>query len=219
MFRRLGREEGGLRGFMIGRMNWWIFRPLVKRVVKQEPMLEALTTNTITVTKLENPPGPTNKVSTTSTAYLDCRLQPNTSVKGFIRKLERLLDEPKIKIRVTNTTPTTKPSPTNDFYAALEWAVLQVIPDAAVIPILFPATTDNSYFRAHEIPTYGLLPAIMSEELIKSVHSSNERIPVASLHQGINIYTHMLLRLDSEGTQKRKRLLNAELRKINLLEE
>lgn len=219
MFRRLGRAEGGIRGFMIKHMNWLIFRPLVKRVVQQEPMLEALTTNTITVTKLENPPGPPNKISTISTAYLDCRLQPNTSSKTFIRRLERILDEPKIKIKVVNSSPEARPSPTNDFYAALEWAVLQEIPDAAVIPILFPATTDNSHFRYHDIPTYGLLPMLISEELIKSVHSLNECVPVASLEQGIRIYTHLLLKLEREGKHKRKRLLNADLRKINLLEE
>lgn len=219
MFRRLGKAEGGLRGFMISRMHWWIFRPLVKRVVQQEPMLEALTTNTITVTKLENPPGPPNKISTISTAYLDCRLQPNTSVKAFIRRLERVLDEPKIKIRVMNATPEARPSPTNDFYDALAWSVQQEIPEAAVIPILFPATTDNSFFRFYDIPTYGLMPTLINEELIMSVHSTNERLPVTSLAQGISIYSRMLLKLQAEGTQKRKRLLNAELRKINLLEE
>lgn len=219
MFRRLGRAEGGIRGFVIRHINWWVLRPIVKKVVQQDPLLEALTTNTITVTKLENPPGPPNKISTITTAYLDCRLQPNTTSKAFIRKIERLLDEPKINIEVINTSPEAKPTPTNDFYDAFEWAVRKEIPEAAVIPILFPATTDNSYFRYYDIPTYGLMPAIISESLIKSVHSINERIPVAGVKQGINIYTHMLLRLESEGAQKRKRLLNAELRKINLLEE
>lgn len=219
MFRRLGRAEGGLRGFTIRKMNWWVLRPFVKKIVRQDPMLEALTTNTITVTKLENPPGPPNKISAISTAYLDCRLQPNTSVKGFIRRIERILDEPKIKIEILNNTPEARPSGTNDFYDALAWAVQQEIPDAAVIPILFPATSDNTFFRAHDIPTYGLMPAIINEELIKSVHSINECLPVASLRQGINIYTNMLWRLETEGVQKRKRLLNLELRQVNLLED
>ena len=219
MFRRLGRAEGGIRGFVIGRMHWWVLRPLVKKVVQNDPMLEALTTNTVTVTKLENPPGPPNKISTISTAYLDCRLQPNTTAKAFIRRLERILDEPKIKIQVVNQSPEARPTPTNDFYEAFEWAVRREVPDAAVIPILFPATTDNSYFRYYDVPTFGLVPAIISEDLIKSVHSINERLPIKGLEQGINIYTNLLLRLELEGVQKRKRLLNAELRKLHLLEE
>lgn len=219
MFRRLGRAEGGIRGFMIKRMHWWILRPLIKNVVQRDPMLEALTTNTVTVTKLENPPGPPNKISTVSTAYLDCRLQPNTTAKAFIRRLERILDEPKIKITVVNQSPEAKPTPTNDFYDALEWAVRKEVPDAAVIPILFPATTDNSLFRYYDVPAFGLIPAVLSEELIKSVHSINERLPVLAITQGINIYTKLLLRLELEGMQKHKRLLNAELRKLHLMEE
>ena len=219
MFRRMGRAEGGLRGFMIRHMNWWILKPFVKEVVQGNPLLEALTTNTMTVTKLENPPGPPNKISTISTAYLDCRLQPNTSVKAFIRRLERILDEPKIKIKVINNSPETRPSAVNDFYDAFDWAVRVEMPDAAVIPILFPATTDNSYFRYYDIPTYGLVPALLSESLVKSVHSINERLPVLAVEQGINIYTNTLLRIQSEGAQKRNRLLNAALRKVNLLEE
>ena len=219
MFRRLGRAEGGIRGFVIRKMNWWILRPLVKKVVQSDPLLEALTTNTITVTKLENPPGPPNKISTTSTAYLDCRLQPSTSPKAFIRRLERLLDEPKIKIEIINSSPEARPSHVNEFYHAMEWAVRQEHPDAAVIPILFPATTDNSHFRSHEVPSYGLMPILITDELIKTVHSIDECLPVASLLEGINIYTQLLHRLEAIGAQKRKGLLNAELRKANLLVE
>lgn len=219
MFRRLGRAEGGIRGFIISRIYWWGFRPFVKGFIEGDPMLEALTTNTVTVTKLENPPGPPNKISAISTAYLDCRLQPGTTAKAFIRKLERLLDEPKIDIEVINTSAEVKPSPVNDFYEALEYAIKEEVPEAAVVPILFPATTDNTSFRLYDIPTYGLVPAVMDEELIKSVHTINERLPVVGLVQGINIYTTMLQRLQEEGAQKRRRLLHLEFTKSNLQED
>ncbi|EMR01373.1 Succinyl-diaminopimelate desuccinylase [Cesiribacter andamanensis AMV16] len=115
MFRRMGRAEGGIRGFVISHLNWAIFRPFIKGTIQRDPMLQALTTNTVTVTKLENSPGPHNQISSTATAYLDCRLQPNTAPKAFIRKLERLLDQPRISISVVNQTPQARPSPTNDF--------------------------------------------------------------------------------------------------------
>lgn len=219
MFRRMGRAEGGLRGFLIRRLHWPILRPFIKGPIQRDPMLQALTTNTVTVTKLENPPGPHNQISARAIAYLDCRLQPNTSPKAFIRKLERILDQPRIKIEVVNQSPSAKPSPINDFYEALEEAVIAQVPDAAVIPILFPATTDNTYFRSYDIPTYGLIPALINEELIKTVHSIDECIPVAGLEQGIHIYTDMLIRLVEEGARKHRRLLNAEYLKTILVED
>lgn len=219
MFRRMGRAEGGLRGLVIRKLHWAVLRPFIKGTIEGDPMLQALTTNTVTVTKLENPPGPTNQISTTAIAYLDCRLQPNTSPKAFIRKLERILDQPRINIQVVNQTPSAKPSPTNDFYQALEAAIQQEVPQAVVIPILFPATTDNTYFRSYDVPTYGMVPTLMNEELIKTVHSIDERMPVSGLEQGIRIYTDMLIRLEEEGAHKHRRLLNAEYRKVVLSED
>jgi carboxypeptidase PM20D1 len=219
MFRRMGRAEGGVRGFLISRLHWPVFRPFIKGPVLREPMLQALTTNTVTVTKLENSPGPHNQISTTATAYLDCRLQPNTSPKAFIRKLERLLDQPRISISVVNQSPQAKASPTNDFYDALADAIMEDMPEATVIPILFPATTDNTYFRHQDIPTYGLLPFLINEDLIKTVHSRDECLPVAALEQGVRIYTSMLIRLVEEGARKHKRILNADFLKSVMAED
>ena len=206
MFRRLGRAEGGLRGFVIRHMNWWIFSPLVKNIVSSDPLLESLTTNTITVTKLENPPGPTNQISPTATAYLDCRLQPTYNQKAFLKKLSRILNEDAIKITVENQSPEAKPSTINRYFQAFEQAIKQVEPEAEVIPILFPATTDNSHLRRYGVPTYGIVPALLNEELVKSVHSSNERIPLTQLEAGSAIYTQLLRNLILELEDKRLKI-------------
>ncbi len=210
MFRRLGRAEGGVRGFVIRHLNWWVFSPLVKNIVSNDPLLESLTTNTITVTKIENPPGPTNQISPTAAAYLDCRLQPTFSSRAFIRKLRRILDEDRIKISVENQSPEVRPSPTNRFYDAFEEAILAEVPEARVIPILFPATTDNSHLRKYDIPSFGLVPALMNEELIRSVHSFNERLPLSELERGIVIYKRLLLILEEEAEGRRNRVPEVE---------
>lgn len=198
MFRKLGRAEGGLRGFLIRHMNWWVLRPFVKNYVRRDPLLESLTTSTVTVTKIFNPPGPPNKISTTSTAFLDCRLQPGVSRKSFIRKIEKLLDDPRISIKEINNEKGASPSNPDKYFEAMEEAILQEEPDAVVIPVLFPATTDNSLFRALNIPTFGMIPALLDQETIASVHNVNERLPIAALEQGIKIYTRTLINLLDE---------------------
>ena len=52
MFRRLGKAEGGVRGFFIRHINWRILRPFIKNYIKNDPLLESLTTNTVTITKI-----------------------------------------------------------------------------------------------------------------------------------------------------------------------
>lgn len=198
MFRRLGKAEGGLRGFMIRHMNWWILRPFVKKYIKNDPLLESLTTNTITVTKIFNPPGPPNKIATTSTAYLDCRLQPGENKKAFVRRIEKILDDPRITIKEVNNSVDPKATNPDKFYDAMEEAILQNDPEALVIPMLFPATSDNSLFRSVNIPTYGIIPAVLDKSIIASVHSINEKLPVAALEQGIDIYRNVLINLLDE---------------------
>ncbi|WP_152424986.1 M20 family metallopeptidase [Nafulsella turpanensis] len=205
MFRKLGRAEGGLRGFVISHMNWWVLRPFIKKFVKDDPMLQALTTNTVTVTKIFNPPGPPNSIASVSTAYLDCRLQPGVSKKAFIRHLKRILDDPRIEISEISIGENARPSSTGKYYDALEEAILEENPEAVVIPMLFPATTDNTRFRNYGIPTYGLVPALLDLKTIKGVHSIDERLPVSALLQGIEIYTNLLNELTDERVREKYR--------------
>lgn len=205
MFRRLGKAEGGVRGFLIRHINWRIFRPFVKNYIKNDPLLEALTTNTITVTTITNPPGPPNKISATSTAYLDCRLQPGVNKDVFLRRLERTLDDPRIDIKVVSREKGSKVTNPDRYYDAMTRAIHEEEPAAVVLPVLFPATTDNSLFRFYNIPAYGLIPTTVGLGSIQSVHSVNERLPVVSLLQGIQIYNNLLHELVDERVRVKYR--------------
>lgn len=209
MFRKFGKVEGGIRGFFISNINWSILAPFVKSYVRKNPLYKALVTNTITFTNIYSPPGPPNKISNTASAVLDCRLLPGTSKKAFLRYLTNLIDDPNIKISVINESVAggfTKP---DVFYEAMEQAIKAYDPKAEVVPILFPATTDNSFFRRNDIPTYGLIPAILSQELIANIHSVNERISLEILDSGVAIYT---------GFLKRVLMMDFDKKDINKLE-
>lgn len=195
MFRRLGRAEGGVRGFFIRNINWSILAPFVRKQIEREPFLSSLLTNTVTVTNIYNPPGPPNQVSNSATAVLDCRLVPGTSSKSFIRYIERKLDNDNIKVSVISESPEAQPSRLNKYYKALEDAIAISYPDAETIPFLFPATSDNSLFRSYDIPSYGLIPAVVTERDINSIHSNNERISLDVLKSGILVYYNFIKEL------------------------
>lgn len=193
MFRQLGKAVGGINGFFVKRINWGVFAPFVKSYLNKNPLYKALVTNTITITNLYNPPGPPNKIASTASAILDCRLLPGTSEKAFLRYLTNLIDDPNIEINILNKNSISGGfSKPNIFFDAMEEAILSHDPTAEVVPILFPATTDNSYFRHHDIPTYGIVPAIITQEMIANIHSIDEKISIEALGQGIEIYTTFL---------------------------
>ncbi len=192
MFRRLGRAEGGIRGFFIRNINWSILAPFVRKQIQDDPFFSTLITNTITVSNIFNPPGPPNQISNYAVAILDCRLVPGTSSKSFLRYIERRLDNDNIEISVISKSPEAKPSKLNQYYKAIERAISEVYPDSETIPFLFPATSDNSKFRSYDIPSYGLIPAIVSTKDINSIHSHNEKISMDVLGSGIKIYYNFL---------------------------
>ncbi|WP_176956118.1 M20 family metallopeptidase [Catalinimonas alkaloidigena] len=192
MFRELGELEGGVKGYVLKHINWRIFRPFVRKYFEEQPLLRALVTNTAILTNISNPPGPINQISSKVTAYLDCRLLPGTNRKKFIREIRSGLFEPRFKVTIVDQSPEAPPTPLDEFYEATSAAIQEVYPDAAVMPILFPATTDNNYYRDKSIPTYGIVPALMTEELIASIHGPNERIATTSLKQGVQVFRKLL---------------------------
>lgn len=204
MFKTLGKEEKGLRGFVLRHINWTIFSPFVKKIVKNDPLLISFLSNTITVTNIYNPPGPPNKIASTSTAILDCRLLPGTTKKAFIRQLKKQLQEPNIIITVIDESPDAHFSKPDKYYKVFEKAITDYNPDAVVVPSLFPATTDNGYFREKDVSVFGLLPVIMDEEALGSIHGYNERISFDQLDSGIKIYTNFLENVMAVQTKPRR---------------
>lgn len=207
MFHRLGEITGGVEGFILKHISWLIFKPFRKKILSKSEILLPMVTNTFTLTKIYNPPGAINQITSESAAYYDCRLMPRFNETAFtLKRLMGTLD-PRIKITVIEETPEAPPTKPDKFYTILEESIVESIPDAQVVPYLFVASSDNSYFRSCGIPTYGLMPIEMSKEMIESVHSSNEHIPVKALNDGIEIYYNFLKKAIYLNSKNEKRRL------------
>ncbi len=194
MFRYLGEMEGGYKGWVIKHIHWKIFRPLVRRFMEREPVFSAMLQNTAVLTNMFNPPGPPNQISTRATVFLDCRLLPETKIKKFIKDIKYGLIEPRFKVSIINECPSADESSPDLFeYQYFARAVEETFPGAKAAPILFPASSDNNYFRQFGIPTYGITPVLMSRTDLESIHGPNERITYKSFWKGIEVYERFLL--------------------------
>lgn len=197
MFRQLGELEGGFKGFIIKHLHWKIFRPAVRKLERQEPLFSAILKNTSVLTNIYNPPGPPNQISTKATAFLDCRLLPQTNLRKFIRDIKYGLFEPRFKVSIINECPAAnESSPDLPEYKALSDAILTNYPDAVTMPILFPASSDNNYFRQFGIPTYGITPTLLSRTDLESIHGINELIRKSDFYKGAKIVEDLLQNLE-----------------------
>jgi carboxypeptidase PM20D1 len=193
MFRYLGEMEGGFKGWVLKHIHWKIFRPVVRKFMDREPVFSSILQNTAVLTNMFNPPGPPNQISTRATAFLDCRLLPETKIKKFIRDIKYGLIEPRFKISIINECPAAdESSPDLNEYTFFAKAIEETFPGAKTAPILFPASSDNNYFRQFGIPTYGITPVLMSRSDLESIHGPNERITYHSFWKGMEVYSRFL---------------------------
>jgi acetylornithine deacetylase/succinyl-diaminopimelate desuccinylase-like protein len=188
MFKELGKMNGGFKGFILRNINAFWLRPFRRKILSTEPLLLNEVTSSIQFTSIYNPPSPPNVVANEAVAYFDCRLLPGVRTRRFIRQLRRRLGNPKVKVEIVDQSPTAESSPDNENYDTIERALVKAYPEGKVLPVLFPATTDNSYFRSVGVPCYGVLPLELSEGLIKRVHGTNECVPVPVIYKGIEAY-------------------------------
>lgn len=191
-FKALGKIMGGYKGFILNHINWWIFKPLRKKIIHSNDALQTLVTNSYQLTQIQNPTGAINQISQTATAYFDCRLLPNKTERPLLLKLLFRIVDPRIKITIMDESPEAEPTKLDKHFTHMKAAIQKVFPQAHVIPLMFPATTDNSYFRHAGVPSYGVLPFQLTEAMMESVHANNEKIPVKAIEDGIDVYVELL---------------------------
>lgn len=201
-FRKVGELNGGFQGFILKHINWIVIRPFRRTILEQTPMLLSMVTNTAQLTSIQNPYCPPNKIACQVAAYYDCRLLPTSSRKNFLNNVIFQILNPKIKIDVIDESPGAEPSEPNNYYQLMEKAIHENYSGSEVIPILFPASSDNNYFRRKGIPTFGIMPIELNEELLNTVHGINERLPMINYLKGIDTYTTFLHLLMENGFKK-----------------
>jgi carboxypeptidase PM20D1 len=191
-FKQLGKLIPGFKGFLLGHIYWVIFKPIRYKALKQNDLLLPMVQNTFQLTKIYNTPGALNQIPNSASAYFDCRLLPRFGEKPFaIKRLMRTLD-PRIKLSIIDESPEAEPTKPDVFFDKLKMALKKVYEGSETIPFLFLASSDNSYFRNKNIPTFGIMPIMVSEAQMQSVHAANERIAINQLNKGSEVYVTFL---------------------------
>lgn len=196
MLKDLGEMEGGFKGFVIKNSTSWVFWPFTKKLFKEGGAFSSMVSDTYTLTEINTISTTVNAVPQQAYAYIDCRLLPGTSVKLFLFMM-RLKAGNKVVITPVMTGYDAKPSEINEYFDLMAKSICSVYPNSEVKPYLFPASSDNNTFRYGGYTTYGITPIIVSNELLETVHNTNERIPVNSFLTGIETYFRFIENLNT----------------------
>ncbi len=138
-------------------------------------------------------------------ALLDCRLlhtaKKADSVKDFFGELKSFIGNENLEIEPIVAWNVSSSPISGEEYNTIVSSLNRLDPKALVTPYLFPAGTDNKFFRdphsagepeVMPVSSYGFFPVFIDAELVASMHGSNERFPMEQVTPGIFKYSQVL---------------------------
>lgn len=185
--RRIGATVGGVRGFVMRNADNPVVWPFVRAMLQRDPTIDASVRDTITLTMLRAGDGP-GMVPEHAEAVLDCRLLPRTDEPRFLAELERTINDPHVRLDVIRASTSTAASSTkHPLFKAMESAAQRVYPSTILAPFMAITPSDARYFRQQKVPAFGFVPILIPQELLATIHGTDERIPVDSIAPAIQV--------------------------------
>lgn len=192
MFTELGIRTGGIIGYFIEHINWIGLKPVRNFFTRHNPQMNSVLCNTVTISSIGTANKDPNRNIQEATAILDCRLLPGTSPEKIIKEITRQINDTLIKVSVIRQGPPQYSSKPDVYYHILSVSLQKVYENAEIVPMLFPASSDNSYYRACGVPVYGLNPWIVSTEQLENIHNYNEYVDFEDIELGTLVYVEFL---------------------------
>lgn len=191
MLTSIGKEMGGIKGYVFKNLEKKIYRSSLKRHVNRNPVIESLLCNNITITNINSENYTPNQINMEVNATLDCRLLPSVKPEDIIQEIHNCINDSLLKITILNSGCLSQTSYPEFYFEKLAASIKKVFTNAEVYPMLLPASTDNSYYR-DACPVYGINPMIISNHQLQSIHNYNEHIDIEDIEKGILVFEEFL---------------------------
>mgnify|MGYP000524512834 CR=1 FL=1 len=187
LLHNVGEHKGGMAGFVLKRPV--LVKTLLRGQLMGDPIIRATLIDTANLTGFDGALEP-NVVPATVTANLDSRLLPGTTPESMRLRLDQIVEDAGVEgvqVVARSSTPGGV-SPWDDpFYEALARRAVEGMPEAVAGPALSPGFTDSIYLREMGVRAYGLMPVVVDEDGLRSMHGDNERVSTANLERGVRV--------------------------------
>jgi acetylornithine deacetylase/succinyl-diaminopimelate desuccinylase-like protein len=143
-----------------------------------------------------------NALPQSAKANVNCRIFPGVKPDEVRKTLAQVVGEG-IEVATKSAPLSSDPSPLRkDVFTAVTRVVNQFYPGVPVVPFQGSGATDGLVFRSVGIPTYAIDPTFIKDKDSFS-HGLNERIPVSSFYEGLEMW--YLIVKDLAGSGKKTR--------------
>lgn len=172
--------------------NRWLFEGAIVNQLASRPGPNATIRDTLAITILDGGVKD-NVIPAEVKATVNMRLLPGSDLDEVLRRIEGVIADPRVEIELVTDWGDTPVQPTTgDRWNRFESALVTVFPEAVVVPLVTPGTTDARYFAQADIPTFRFLPFTVDDDELSRVHGIDERISVDNVVQGVRAYAILL---------------------------
>ncbi|MDG2089875.1 MAG: M20/M25/M40 family metallo-hydrolase [Gammaproteobacteria bacterium] len=164
-----------------------ILDPEFLRVLQAErPSAHALLRNTCSITILSGSEK-INVVSPEASAELDCRILPDQDSAEFLNGIRDRIADDQIEIEEIMLFSPAESSTDTDLYSLMTRVIEERYSSVNIVPSAMTGFTDSHFFRDLGIVSYGFDPVVFPDGVESNIHGNNERIPLESFNQGVQL--------------------------------
>lgn len=192
-FHHLGSFYGFPENFLLQRIQNPLVQKIISRKLMKNRAMNAMVSNTISITNLStNSSGP-NVIPAESKAYLDIRLLPGMSPEAMTKEIQKIAKKYDVQVDVKESYPASESSVQTQLYDVLYSVLKDNVSGTEVTQYLSPGATDSRFFRAKGFQCYGIIPVMIPMDDINMLHGKDEAISIENLKLGAKIIFETLV--------------------------
>lgn len=178
--------------------NLWLLKPLLLRIMTKIPPAASLVRTTTGVTMSSGSPA-ANVLPEKASVTINFRIMPGESIEDVRRHIERYMGGENVEIEFIKGKEPSLISPTNTrAFDTLRRLSISLDEKNIVAPYLVMGGTDAYNYENVCSNIYRFAPFTVDTQLLLTTHSTNERIPVEQLTQGITFFKRYIKIMSGE---------------------
>ena len=171
-----------------------ILKPAIKKVMEGIEDAAAMIRTTINLIGIDVP-NKGNLPADTAVATYRLRIAPHDTLEAVLDHIKKVVGD-EFEVTAENVS---LPAPISDHktksFEYIKSTINRVFPDVGVAPFILNAATDARHFRNVCKEVYRFGGFRIDDELFKSVHNANERLPVDVFLKSIDFYVEFMKNL------------------------
>ena len=177
--------------------NLPLLKPLVLAIAKRIPPAATFIRTTTACTMLEGSPA-ANVLPQTASVTVNFRQLPGTTTADLEKHIRKVVRNKDIDVEFVKGKEASAVSPTDTkAFAVLTELSHQIDKDNIVAPYLVMGGTDTYHYEDICENLYRYAPFVVGTSLLLTTHSTNERVPVAILEEGVQFFMRYIKMMTS----------------------